>query len=48
MSTTKQLGKSHVDRLEKIEEPMLCLVEVLESICFLRSRWMKSKENSVE
>ena len=38
MSTTKQLNKSHVDRLVKIEEQMQYLQEVPDSIRFLDER----------
>ena len=38
MSTTKQLNKSHVDRLFKIKEQMQYLREVSESIQYLDER----------
>ena len=38
MSSTKQLNKSHVDRLVKIEEQMQYLWEVPDSIRFLDER----------
>ncbi|TYK23892.1 hypothetical protein E5676_scaffold419G00720 [Cucumis melo var. makuwa] len=44
MLTMNQLGKVQKDRLVELEEQMLYLVEVSDSICFLESRLEESFE----
>jgi len=46
MSATKELGKSHVDRLGEMEEHLLYLIEVPDQVRFLETRLKEVSEKA--